>query len=90
MNQQTITLGSVPQSDELFELQRQLDQLIHDKLGDVRHDLRAAIGRISAMNQHPSLSVGDAAALITIKRTISDMEDMLERLQIERGNRRKL
>jgi hypothetical protein len=87
---QTFTIGSGGSEDQLMELQRQLDSLVYQKLNDVRHDIRAAIGRISGLKQHPALTVGDAAALIGMQRTLSDVEDMLERLQVERGNRHKL
>jgi prophage DNA circulation protein len=75
-------------SDEtLDELTRQLQNLIQYRIEDIRADVRAAQARVSGLVNHAALTVGDAAALIEIKRILSDVESRLENLQRERGRR---
>jgi len=76
--------------DQLLELYRQQESLVFQKLEDIRHDLRAAMGRMAALKNYPLLTVGDAASLIEMGRTLKHMEDSIERLQVERGKRPKL
>jgi prophage DNA circulation protein len=75
-------------SDEtLDELTRQLQNLIQYRIEDIRADVRAAQARVSGLVNHAALTVGDAAALIEIRRILADVEKRLETLQIERGRR---
>lgn len=76
--------------DQLLELYRQQESLVFQKLEDIRHDLRSAMGRMSALKNYPLLTVGDTASLIEMSRTLKHMEDSIERLQVERGKRPKL
>jgi prophage DNA circulation protein len=77
-------------SDEtLNELTRQLQNLIQYRIEDIRADVRAAQARVSGLVNHAALTVGDAAALIEIKRILADVESRLENLQRERGRRYK-
>lgn len=73
--------------DELDALHAQLQTLISHRIEDIRADVRAARARATGILSHPALTVGDAAALIEIRQTLSDIEDRLQRLQIERGKR---
>jgi hypothetical protein len=75
-------------SDEtLNDLTRQLQNLIQYRIEDIRADVRAAQARVSGLVNHAALTVGDAAALIEIKRILADVESRLENLQRERGRR---
>lgn len=76
--------------DQLLELYRQQESLVFQKFEDIRHDLRAAMGRMASLKNYPLLTVGDTAALIEMSRTLKHMEDSIERLVVERGNRHKL
>jgi hypothetical protein len=76
--------------DELLELYRQQQSLMFQKFQDIRHDLRSAVGRMSALKNYPALTVGDNASLIGWSRTLKHMEDEIERLQVERGKRDSL
>jgi hypothetical protein len=72
---------------DLDGLNRELQTLIQYRIEDIRADLRAAIGRTSGLVNHSALTVGDSAALIEVRRLMSDVEKRLEALQIERARR---
>jgi hypothetical protein len=72
---------------ELQELTRQVQNLIQHRIEDIRADVRAAQARTSGLVNHAALTVGDAAALVEIKRILADIEQRLENLQRERGRR---
>jgi hypothetical protein len=75
-------------SDEtLDDLTRQLHTVIQYRIEDIRADVRAAQARTSGLVNHTALTVGDAAALIEIRRILADVEQRLENLQRERGRR---
>jgi hypothetical protein len=73
--------------NELNNLTRDLHNLLQHRIEDIRADVRAAVARTAGLVTHASLTVGDAAALIEIRRMLSDVEQRLENLQIERGRR---
>lgn len=76
--------------EELISLQNQLDKLIQQRIEDIRADVRAAKARAVGLVNHPAMTVGDAAALIEIRRVLDDVERRLEVLQVERNRRNKL
>ena len=75
---------------ELETMARQLDVLIQHRIEDIRADLRAAQGRTSGLINHRAMTVGDAAALIEIRRILLDVEERLAKLQTERSKRHQL
>ena len=72
---------------ELSNLTHDLHNLLQYRIEDIRADVRAATARTAGLVTHASLTVGDAAALIEIRRMLSDVEQRLENLQVERGRR---
>jgi hypothetical protein len=72
---------------ELDNLTQQIQTLVQHRIEDIRADVRAAQARTAGLITHTALTVGDAAALIEIRRVLSDVEQRLENLQRERGRR---
>jgi hypothetical protein len=67
--------------EELDSLYKQVKILIQQRLDDIRAELRAAQAKVVRLSNHPHLTMGDSAALIEIRRILSDVEDRLQMMQ---------